>query len=76
MKKYGFSNNEEYEDICNVIDLYYEDVISEEEFETKLFGFDGYRNVIHNRIRNKIDDEEFEKLVGNPIMLNNIMDCM
>lgn len=76
MKKYGFSNDQEYENICNVVDLYYENEITEEEFESKLFAFDGYRNTIHNRIRNKIDDEEFKELVGNPIMLNNIMDCM
>lgn len=76
LKKYNLTNKCEYNNILDKIELYDLDKISEQQLMEALFGFNGFRNVIHNRIREKIEDEEFIKLVGNPEMLNNIMECM
>lgn len=76
LKKYDLTNKNEYDLINEKIDLYDNDMINEQNLMEALFGFNGYRNIIHNRIREKIDNEQFIKLVGNPEMLNNIMECM
>jgi len=76
IKGYGLLNEKEYKNILCDIDLYEIDILSEQELENKLFGYNGFRNLIHNRIRQYLDDEKFIKLVGNPSMLNNIISAM
>lgn len=76
LKKHNLTNQNEYDNVIEKIDLYDDDEINEQQLMEALFSFNGFRNIIHNRIREKIDDNDFIKLVGNPEMLNNIMECM
>ena len=76
IRDYGLLREKEYKEILADIDLYEIDIMSEQELENKLFGYNGFRNLIHNRIRQYLDDDKFIKLVGNPSMLNNIISAM
>lgn len=73
---YNLTNAKEYHNILEVVTLYEDDNIEEQQLMEQLFGFNGFRNNIHNRIRERLEDEDFIKLIGNPEMLNNIMECM
>lgn len=76
VKEYDLIKEEEYKTFIYKIDMYKCDELSDEDLEKYLFGYNGFRNIIHNRIRSKINDQKFIELVGNPTMLNNIISAM
>lgn len=76
LNKQNMFKKKEYEFILDKINQYDENKISDQELENILFGYNGFRNTIHNRIRNRIEDQQFIDLVGNPKLLNNLLSAM
>ena len=76
IKPLGLVSEAEINKALDIIDLYDADKISEQKLEEYLFNFNGFRNIIHNRIREKIDDKEFIEKVGNPTLLSNLLSAM
>ena len=76
IKPLGLVSEAETNKALDIIDLYDADKINEQKLEEYLFNFNGFRNIVHNRIREKIDDKEFIEKVGNPTLLSNLLSAM
>lgn len=76
VKKYNLIKDSEYDLFVENVDKYENDLMSEKDFEQYLFGYNGFRNTIHNRIRDRLEDKDFIEIIGNPVMLNNIISAM
>lgn len=72
----GLIKEKEYFAALDIMDLYQDGEINDQKLEEHLFGFNGFRNTIHNRIRKNKENPEFIKKVGNPVLLSNLLSAM
>ena len=73
---YGYATKDDLEDVKDITHQYIYNDINQSELEERLFGFNGVKNRIHNRIRMVMNTDNFKKLTGNPMIINNYMELM